>query len=162
MLEFEDLGQQMCATCSVLDTKQQLSVLFPFRLAGWHGLLVLAATLTLSSWHSLAPFRTHTRACRLPPTAPPLTLGLSTAICRCKLPLQLNAKWISISSLAAMFYFIYLFLNDTQKDPVVLKLEVCCNSNGLTRKQINHFGYSFNNCSTGNAVLDHFVCINKQ
>lgn len=62
--------------------------------------------------HSLYPVGTvshrsgHTRSCRLPPTAPPLTLGLSTAICRCELIVRLNAKLI-YAFLCEQFFILF-------------------------------------------------------
>lgn len=64
----------VCLTRSGLETEQCVpvlaasAVLFPSGLAGRQGLLVLAATVTQSSWHclELPPVNFH------PPTTPPL------------------------------------------------------------------------------------------
>lgn len=64
--------------------------------------------------HSLYPVGTvshgsgHTGSCRLPPTAPALTLCLSTAIGRCKLLFMLNC-W------TANKVFCFFYLNDIKK-----------------------------------------------
>lgn len=48
----------------------------------------------------------HTRSRQVPPTAPPLTLGLSTAMDRCKLLFRLNVKLIFVFLCKQCFFVV--------------------------------------------------------
>lgn len=95
--------------------------------------------------------------CRLPPTTPPLTLGLSLTICRCKCVLRLSLKKNARFSLQIIFFNLFFLKDDNLNDPMVLKKEGFCNCNCIKSKWIKHFEYSFNNCSTANVVVANCV-----
>lgn len=100
---------------------------------------------------SLTPFQTHSLLSASTRSTTPHTGPIRSNLqvrASMKLECKMNFQFFYANS--GCFFF-----NGTEKDLMVLKKEVCCNYSCSKSKQIKHFRYSFNNCSTGNALLEH-------